>query len=337
MPRFVTAGVVEVLSSRAGLQRVALDSGRRAYVLTGVVGEVAVGDAVVVNTTAVDLGLGTGGWDVVHWNLSRSSLDLPGGGHVLKARYTSVQTDVGVAEEVAGYSAPSLDGVPVVVCTLHSQMAAVAAGFRSASPSLRLGYVMSDSAALPLALSDLVFSLRSTGLLSLTVSAGQAFGGELEAVNVLSGVEVAVGSGADAVVVAPGPGTVGTSTPHGHGGVEAASVVDLAAHAGAVPVVVVRYSTADPRDRHRGVSHHTGTVLDLCRSRAMVALPSGEPAPPEADGHEVVAVDVGDVVALLAGTGVEVTSMGRSPAEDPLFHAYAAAAGMVAGSVASRR
>ena len=337
MPRFATASVAELLSSREGLQRVALDSGRRAYVLTGVVGEVVVGDSVVVNTTAVDLGLGTGGWDVVHWNLSRQELDLPGAGHVLKARYTSLQTDVGVAEEAHGYMAPSLDGVPVVVCTLHSQVAAVAAGFRSAAPSLRLGYVMTDSAALPLALSDLVFALRAKELLSVTVSAGQAFGGELEAVNVLSGIEVAVGAGADAVVVAPGPGTVGTSTPHGHGGVEAASVVDLAAHAGAVPVVVVRYSSADPRVRHQGVSHHTGTVLDLCRSPATVAVPSGEPAPPEADGHHVVTVDVGDVVALLDESGIEVTSMGRPPADDPLFHAYAAAAGLLAGSVASGR
>ena len=40
-----------------------------AYVLTQLTGAVAVGDRVVVNTTAVELGLGTGGWHVVHWNL----------------------------------------------------------------------------------------------------------------------------------------------------------------------------------------------------------------------------------------------------------------------------
>lgn len=337
MPRFSTHSVEAVLSERKGLQRVALTGGRRAYVLADLVGEVAVGDSVVVNTTAVDLGLGTGGWDVVHWNLSRDSLDLPGSGHVLKARYTSLQTDVGVAEEVAGYSAPSLDGVPVVVCTLHSQLAAVAAGFASAAPSSGLGYVMTDSAALPLALSDLVFSLRAKDLLAVTVSAGQAFGGEMEAVNMLSGLEIAVGAGVDAVVVAPGPGTVGTGTPNGHGGLEAAAVVDLTAHAGALPIVVVRYSDADPRDRHRGVSHHTGTVLDLCRARATVAVPDGEPAPPEADGHAVVSAPVGDVVAMLHAAGVEVTSMGRRPEEDPRFHAYAAAAGLVAGSAGSRR
>ncbi|HSH23230.1 MAG TPA: DUF3866 family protein, partial [Acidimicrobiales bacterium] len=84
MPSFSTHVVTTVLSEREGLQRVALDSGRRAYVLTGLVGPVAVGDPVVVNTTAVDVGLGTGGWDVVHWNLARSEWAVPGAGHVMK-------------------------------------------------------------------------------------------------------------------------------------------------------------------------------------------------------------------------------------------------------------
>ncbi|MEO7837119.1 MAG: DUF3866 family protein, partial [Acidimicrobiales bacterium] len=73
-----------LLSEREGLQRVDLDSGRRAYVLTQLIGSVAVGDSVVVNTTAVELGLGTGGWDIVHWNLARSAFSVRGPGHVLK-------------------------------------------------------------------------------------------------------------------------------------------------------------------------------------------------------------------------------------------------------------
>ena len=42
--------------------------------LTQLTGRVDVGDAVVVNTTAVELGLGTGGWHVVHWNLARDAV-----------------------------------------------------------------------------------------------------------------------------------------------------------------------------------------------------------------------------------------------------------------------
>ena len=67
--------------------------------LTQLTGPVDVGDAVVVNTTAVELGLGTGGWHVVHWNLARDEWSEPGPGHIMKARYTSLQADVGSTEE----------------------------------------------------------------------------------------------------------------------------------------------------------------------------------------------------------------------------------------------
>ena len=70
MPAFATRIVAAMLTERRGLQRVELDDGSRAYVLTQLIGPVAAGDRVVVNTTAVDLGLGTGGWHVVHWNLA---------------------------------------------------------------------------------------------------------------------------------------------------------------------------------------------------------------------------------------------------------------------------
>src|ERR671919_800600 len=165
MPSFRSGKVARLLVERPGLQRVEVDLGggpERAYVLTQLTGTVGVGDLVVVNTTAVDLGLGTGGWHVVHWNLSREEWSQPGGGHVLKLRYTSLQADTGVAEEAqADGDVPArLDDLPVVVCDLHSQAACVAAAFATAAPGRRLVYVMTDSAALPLAISDLMAGLR---------------------------------------------------------------------------------------------------------------------------------------------------------------------------------
>src|SRR6478752_633214 len=128
MSRYVSAVVEAVLAERRGLQRLRLANGDRAYVLTELTGAVDVGDEVVVNTTAVDLGLGTGGWHVVHWNLSRRTLDQPGRGHIMKLRYTSLQADVGAAEEGAPSEELSdLDGRPVVICSLHSQLGVVAA------------------------------------------------------------------------------------------------------------------------------------------------------------------------------------------------------------------
>src|SRR5947199_10315004 len=132
MPSFRVGVVSEVLGARAGLQRVLVDLGstpERAFVLTQLIGAVAVGDRVVVNTTAVELGLGTGGWHVVHWNLSRREWRQAGGGHVMKLRYTSLQADTGVAEEGHPAVPRDLGGMPVVAIGVHSQLAAVAAAF----------------------------------------------------------------------------------------------------------------------------------------------------------------------------------------------------------------
>jgi hypothetical protein len=327
VPSFRTVTVTEILEQRPGLQRVLAD-GERAYVLTAQVGEVAVGDEVVVNTTAVDLGLGTGGWHVVHWNLSRRELHLPGPGHIMKVRYTSLQSDVGAAEEHHDVPA-DLAGTPVVACTLHSQVPLVAAAFLAERPDARITYVMTDGAALPIALSDLVVAMRAAGLIHATITAGHAFGGDLEAVSMPSALTLGAHlTEADLLVVGMGPGVVGTGAPLGTTAVEAAAVLDATVALGGRPVCCVRASGVDPRERHRGVSHHVSTVLDLTRSRTSVATVPD--ARLERDDHDVVVVDPVGVAGLLAERGVRVTSMGRGPEDDPLFFDASAAAGTVA-------
>ncbi len=327
MPRFATRTVTAVRAERQGLQKVEVD-GEPAYVLTDLTGPVSVGDRVVVNTTAVDLGLGTGGWHFVHWNLARDSWSQPGRGRVMKLRYTSLQVDTGAAEEDGPFEPPiDLMGVPVVACTLHSQVACVAAGFHRVAPDRRLVYVMTDSAALPLVLSDLVADLRAAGRLTATVTCGQAFGGDHEAVALASALEVAVAVAlADAVVVGPGPGVVGTDSRFGFSGLEVAGMIDTAAALGGVPVVAVRYSDADARARHRGVSHHTRTAVGLATHEAMVPVPAGEPRPAQLGG--VVEVDVPADLDYGA-----LTTMGRTAAEDPGFFRYAASAGVLAAQL----
>ena len=336
MPSFSTGLVTGIHGQRRGLQRVEVD-GNPAYVLTELVGPVAVGDRVIVNTTAVDLDLGTGGWHVVHWNLSRDSWSRPGRGSVMKLRYTSLQTDVGATEDAPGYQPPldGLRGTPVVACALHSQVAPVAAVLADAAPGRRVGYVMTEGAALPLALSDLVADLHAAELIHLTVTCGQAFGGDHEAVNLHSALEVAVAAGADAVIVAAGPGGVGTRTRLGFSGLEVASAIDAAGLLGGHPVVAVRFSDADARERHRGVSEHTVAALWAAPRPAVVAVPRGQraAADPFEDRHPVVEADVPDVADLLAGHGLAVETMGRGPAEDPGFFRWAAAAGVVAAQL----
>jgi hypothetical protein len=348
MPSYRTRAIAEVLSTRRGLQRVRLDDDSRAYALTDLVGEVAVGDEVVVNTTAVDLGLGTGGWHVVHWNRSRRDLDVPGGGHIMKLRYTSLQTDTGAAEEQADEASvdgvprlPSLGGVPVLVGSLHSQVGMAAVALKATVRALRVVYVMTDGAALPLALSDLVADLCDRGLLDATITAGHAFGGDLEAIGVASAVHLATTRlGADVVIVAMGPGVVGTASALGTTALEVASVVDAVSALGGRPVVMARASEADARERHRGISHHTRTALALCRTACDVPLPVGSavgalagaiPAP-----HHVVPLDVPDPIGLLDAAGVQLTTMGRGPADDPLFFSVTTAAALHAAHLARR-
>jgi len=344
VPSFRTGRVVRLVSTRPGLQRLEVDLGadspEPAYALSDIIGTVGVGNEVVVNTTAVDLGLGTGGSHVVHWNLSRREWQHEGGGHVLKLRYTSLQVDTGAAEEDPSYRAPvDLGGRPVVACLLHSQLACVAAAFAAAAPRKRLVYVMTDAGALPLALSDLVAGLADAGLLAATVTAGHAFGGDHEAVNLPSALEVAVASAkADVIVVASGPGVVGTGTAKGFSGLDVAWTIDAAALGGGRPVLAVRFSGADPRPRHRGVSHHVTTALAHAHHRVVVPVPAGErpdPLPPGLAIHELRTVDdIPDVDGLLRSAGLVVTTMGRTAEEDPAFFRWSAAAGTAAAQIA---
>ena len=323
MPSFVTTTVTEILSEREGLQRVATGAGR-AYVLTGLIGTVGVGDPVVLNTTAVELGLGTGGWHVVHWNLARRAWSRPGPGHIMKLRYTSLQADTGAADEDRTELPEALDGMPLVACSLHSQVGVVSAVVRHLRPIARIAYVMTDGAALPLALSDLVHSLHTRGIVDTTITTGHAFGGDLEAVSVPSALALARHvAGADLAIVGMGPGVVGTASPLGTTAVEVAGIVDAAHALGARVALCSRASGVDPRERHRGVSHHVHTILRLAAHRPEVPLPAALAS--EVDGATVV--DAPDAAGVLAKLDLTVTSMGRGPGDDPLFFAAASAAG----------
>ncbi|HEX4867605.1 MAG TPA: DUF3866 family protein [Acidimicrobiales bacterium] len=331
MPAYRTATVAAVLTERPGLQRIDTDAGR-AYVLTQLTGSVAVGDRVVLNTTAVDLGLGTGGWHVVHWNLAREAWSEAGPGHIMKLRYTSLQVDAGAAEERHPDLPTHLGGMPVVACGLHSQIAPVAVAVLAADPTARIAYVMTDGAALPLALSDLVATMVERGVLAASITAGHAFGGDLEAVSVPSALALARHVvEADVVIVAMGPGVVGTGTALGTTSVEVAGVLDAAAALGATSVAALRMSSGDARQRHRGVSHHSRTALGLTRSRVLVAVPATGSY--EDARHDLRVVEPPAIAGLLEDAGLRVTTMGRGPEADPLFFEAAAAAGTLAASL----
>jgi hypothetical protein len=354
-------GIVrEVSGAREGLQRLQVepDGGVPGTALnyTALVGECGVGDTVLLNTTAVDLGLGTGGTHFVVARVAAGgacegvALQDASGGHIMKLRYTPLQRDVLAVEaqdsphHATLAAAGDLEGMPVVCCGLHSHVPLVAAAVKEQVEHARVAYCMTDEAALPLALSDLVPACRAAGLLDATITCGQAFGGEYEAVTLHSALLAARRvAKAHVAIVAIGPGVVGTGSAFGHGGVAQGEAVNAAAALGGRPVVVVRMSFADARDRHRGVSHHTTTAL--CRIAlapahvAVPSLPSAQAALVDAALEQAgvwlrhTRVDVPAGPPLPDMRGVPVRSMGRTPKDDPAFFAAAAAAGYAAATM----
>ena len=305
-----------------GLARIEVD-GTPCVAYVDVTGPVEEGDDVLVNVQARELGLGSGGFDVLHANLSRGlELAAEPGAHVMKLPYTPMQFAVRHGEEDGGLP-ETLGGVPVVGCSLHSQLAPACAALRG----VRVAYVQVPGGALPLALSDTLRSLRGQELLHLTIGAGACFGGDADAVNVHSALALAVARGAQAVVASIGPGIVGTGTKLGHGGVGAAEALAAAVRLGGRAVPALRISEHDPRERHRGVSHHTDAVLSLSGGSYAVPWPEGCPVEnPAADGATVV--DVSDWRE--ACVGLPLSHMGRGPDDDPWFFAAAFAAGRLA-------
>lgn len=352
MAAFRTGKVTRVIEQRADLVRVAvsLPAGEiEAAGFPGMLGRVSAGDRVVVNTTGLDLELGTGGEGFLLWNLDGPETVEPGRGHIVKMRYTPWQTEVMAAEEPESAhhdvlrTARDISGMPVVACGLHSQIGAVAAGIRAADPEARIGYLMTDGAALPLAWSSSVRRLREEGLIDVTCTAGHAFGGDLEAVNVFSGLIALRHAGrVDAAIVAMGPGVVGTATPLGFTAMEQGQILDAAGSLGGMGVAALRISFVDLRERHVGVSHHSLTALTVAATqRCMVAVPELPPQQAEAieaqlaevgiaARHEIVVVDAGPGLRELGRRGIRPSSMGRSIDDVPELFAAAAAAGALA-------
>jgi hypothetical protein len=354
MVRLRRGKVVAVTAERPGALEleVEIDGGSAAAIAyPELTGPVAPGDGVLLNVTAAELGLGTGGWHFVVAVEGGADSGTPPAGRVTKARYTPLQTTVRSVEEMQSdrleHSA-GLSGTPVVAAPLHSMIGPVAAGAKAAGAE-RVAYVMTDGAALPGAFSRLVPRLRAAGILDGFVTAGQAFGGELEAVTLWTGLLAARELvRADVVVVADGPGNLGTETTWGVSALSNGHALNATAALGGRPVAAIRVSFADPRDRHRGLSHHTATILSkVCLVPATVAVPRLEGSEREdlwsalrslqtAAPIELVEADGGAAHRLLRERGIEVESMGRGWDDDPAFFLAAGAAGVVAAGLAER-
>lgn len=312
---------------------------RMAWADPVLVGPCEPGDEVVVNTEALDLGLGSGGFDVVMVNLTRG-LEGPGaeGPHVMKLNYSSLQHPVRPVErEISGDDPNAVtDRIPVLVIGLHGQLAPAAWAFARRLAERRggravLGYVQTQGGALPGALSRDVKSLLDHGLLAGHVTAGPTWGGTGEAITTIGALDAAGSLGWDAVVAGPGPGILGSGTTYGHGGMAALDTAHASLALAAPTVLAPRLSGADPRPRHRGLSHHSRTVLSHLLGGVDLPLPEGSEGLADqvrelGRGKHRVTIEPVELERFESSELVTRT-MGRGPSDDPEFFAGALAAG----------
>jgi hypothetical protein len=328
-----------------------------ALAYTDLVGKPQAGDRVLLNVSALERELGTGGLALIVAIPDRLPQDPEASpGHIVKARYTPLQTMVlGVDEQESPHhdvlsEAAGIDDMPVIVADLHSAVPAILAGLRQADPQVRAVYVMTDGGALPIAFSRTVAGLSRSGWLAGTITVGQAFGGDLEAVNVHTGLLAATHVlHADVVIVAQGPGNLGTDSPWGYSGVASGEAINAAAALGGRAVASLRVSESDQRDRHRGISHHSLTTygrVALAPADLPVPLLGGEFGDRVLEQARHLAadsrgrlrlreVDTSGLADALLSSPVRLSTMGRGLDEDKASFLTAAAAGRFAATLLS--
>jgi hypothetical protein len=281
------------------------------------------GDEVVVNAAALDLGLGSGGFDLVHVNLTRGlGGGVEGDAHVMKLNYTSLQHPIDPVETETDGAAR--EDIPVAVLPLHGHLAPAAWAVAQARPGIRVGYVQTAGGALPGSFSRDVVELRERGLLCGHITAAPAYGGEHEALSTVGALDTAATAlGWDAILVGPGPGIIGSDTELGHGGMAALDSAHASLSLRLPTILSPRLSSGDPRDRHRGLSHHTATVLELLLAPLTVAIPEGaheassQIQAASAGRHRLQPMSV-DLDGY-AASGLPTSMMGRPLQDDPLF------------------
>ncbi|QZY56821.1 DUF3866 family protein [Crassaminicella profunda] len=309
-------------------------------------GNVDIGNTLLLNTTAVDLNLGTGGYHFVLSNLDNSDKDLSEGGHIMKLRYTPYQLKVFAAEEQESKyhevfkNFKSLEGMPVIVGTLHSMLPPMIEMIKSMNQNIKIAYIMTDGAALPIDFSNIVKKLKEEELINGTVTIGNAFGGDLDCINIYNGLIAAKEIlKCDIAIVTMGPGIAGTGTQYGFSGIEQGYMIDAVNDLGGEAIAALRISFADKRKRHQGISHHTITVLDkISKTKAMLPIPKFEESKKDyissqlkntmiEKKHKIIYMNPGNAIDVLKNSTFNMRTMGRNLLQDQEYFITAAMAG----------
>lgn len=318
-------------------------------------GPIDINDEVILNTTAVELNLGTGGYHFIICNLSASNKAAGDKGHIMKLRYTPFQVKTYTAEEQESpyhqifHDFTSLNNMPVIVGTLHSMLTPIASTLKHLNKDIKIAFIMTDGAALPLYLSNTIYELKEKGVIDKTITLGHAFGGDYEVVNIYNALitarEIAK---CDIAIVTMGPGIVGTGTPYGFTGVEQGPIIDAVNDLGGLSISVPRITFKDKRERHYGISHHSATVLSkIVKTKSNIPIPYFSTEQEEIienqikennllEKHNIIRIEENVLDKALKHYELEVKSMGRSIKDDPEFFATCSVSAIYAVSVLNK-
>ena len=333
--------VTEIVSSTDYIDDIRVEINgqiQKAYNYIKLTGGISVGDEIVLNTTAVELSLGTGGYHFVISNLNNIESDMTPGGHIMKLRYTPLQVKVDSVEEQdsiyheALNNFESLEGTPVVVGTLHSMLTPFVCTYKRNNPNKKVVYIMTDGASLPIYLSMNVSNLKEKGLIDETITIGNAFGGDYECINIYTALITAKEIlKADVVFVSMGPGIAGSGTKYGFTGIEQGHILDAVLKLGGRPLAIPRVSFGDKRDRHIGLSHHSKTILDeIVNVKCEVVFNINDNEHEDYirnqikdldldKKHDIIFIKNEDTLDNLNHYNMKVKSMGRTYEEDKEF------------------
>ena len=340
--------MLDSIDERTEILRLAIDHPCKLAVLyTCLTGRAKAGDRVLVNTTAASLGLGTGGYHFVISNLNRTSTSFKSRGHGMKLKYTPLQMQLLLSEEInspyhAYYDHPvDFQNKLVYIGELHSVLAPLCAYIKYFSDSgIRIAYIMTDHGALPMGFSRTVTLLKNKDLLDVAITSGNAFGGDHECVNIYTSLKTAFDiENCQVAIITMGPGILGTGTTYGFSGLELGLYANMIAGFGGKVVYLPRLAFGDCRQRHTGISHHSITVLrDIIQYSLPLVLPLMDAKRRirimeqlEENGlrdkHRIIFVDGVGIQRALNHYNLYPTTMGRGVNEEPFFFYAIGAAG----------
>lgn len=335
----IKAGIIkEIIDKRNNVIEVIVDinnKSERAIAYKMFLNDIKKGDKVILNTTAKDLNLGTGGYHFVIANMNDIDKSSDSIGHIMKLRYTPLQIKVDSCEEQNSIyhdvfnHFKSLDNMPIIICGLHSMVAPISVVLKEYIDNIKISYIMTDGGALPIDFSKSVDILKNNKYIDKTITVGHAFGGDIECVNIYNALIAAKDiNKSDIAIIAIGPGIVGTGTKFGFSGIEQGNIIDAINDLGGQPIYVPRISFKDDRKRHFGLSHHSVTVLSIVsKTKSKIGIPIFEEEKQTMirkqieysninKKHDIFFLEYNDIIDILKESYVPMSTMGRDLKDD---------------------